>query len=170
MTDQEKKSRTLQWWMQTILIGRNPRWTLIRIVILVVVCTVVFKFILLPIRVRGSSMSPTYRDGGVNFVILLSYSRHEPQRFDVVSIRTSGISYMYLKRIIGLPGETIEFTDGKLFVNGKFVEEPFLKSQNHLEMPPRTLGPDEYFVAGDNRGMSQDGVATRERIVGKVLL
>jgi len=170
MTDEEKKSGPLRRLLRTVLIGRNPRRTLLRVAILVAVCAVVFKFILLPIRVQGSSMFPTYRDGGVNFVNLLSYSRREPRRFDVVSIRTSGTSVMYMKRIIGLPGESVEFADGKLFVNGKLIEEPHLKSRNHWEMPLRTLGPGEYFVVGDNRGVSDFGRVARERIVGKVLL
>ena len=83
-----------------------------RLVILLIAVPVVFRFVLLPIRVEGSSMLPTYKDHGVNFVNRLSYSFQEPRRGDVVAIRTTGVSIMYMKRIIGLPGEAIEFRRG----------------------------------------------------------
>src|ERR1041385_285708 len=99
-------------WLQTILIGKKPRRTLIRIAVLVVVTVVVFKFVLLPIRVIGKSMMPTYKDHGINAVNRLAYLSHPPQRGDVVGIRfteTANPRIMLMKRIIGLPGETVAF-------------------------------------------------------------
>ncbi len=160
-------------WLRTALIGRRPDRTLIRVALLVVVSVVVFRFILLPVRVQGASMAPTYR-GGVNFVNRLAYVLGEPKRGDVVAIATSGHSIMYLKRIIGMPGETIAFHDGKAFINGRMLREPYVKSTCDWERPEVTLGADEYYFAGDNRGMPRsdhaEGQAHRERIVGKVLL
>ena len=89
-------------WVRTIIIGRNPKLTLIRIVFLVVACFVVFKFILLPIRVDGPSMLPTYRESSVNFVNCLAYLNHEPKRGDVVAVRYSGRSIMLMKRVVSM--------------------------------------------------------------------
>ena len=141
---------------------------------LVVVSVVVFGFILLPIRVKGISMLPTYRDRGVNFVNRLAYLRHEPQRGDVVAIRTTGVHNMYMKRIIALPGESIAFHKGRAFIDGKRLAEPYVRFSCDWEIAPEVLGPDEYFCVGDNRSMpSADHYmfkAPRRRIVGKLLL
>jgi len=185
-------------WLRTILIGRRPKWTLVRIAVLVVTCYIVFGFLVLVIRIEGPSMLPTYRTGRINLVNRLAYARREPQRGDIVAIRLSGSEYtarefvsdlvrfrlkfdrlarpsvMYMKRVVALPGETIEFVHGDLVVNGRALEESYRKSSCHWEMPPRKLGSDEYFVVGDNRAMAIDdhehGVPQRNHIVGKVLL
>ena len=145
-----------------------------RIVILVVVCFVVAKFILLPIRISGPSMLPTYSEHGVNFVNRLAYLFHEPRRGDVVAIRLAGPSVMFMKRIIGLPGETVTFHNGHVFINGKLLDEPYVKFPCNWEHEPRTLGPFDYYFVGDNRSMPQvdhtEGKASRDRIVGRVLL
>ena len=96
-------------WVRILLIGRRPKHTLIRIVVWVVTCFAVAKFVLLPIRVEGVSMLPTYRENRVNFVNRLAYIYSKPKRGDVVAIRLAGPSIMYMKRIVGLPGETVEF-------------------------------------------------------------
>ena len=162
-------------WIQTVLIGRNPKRTAIRIVILVVVCLLVFnRFVLVPIRVEGLSMMPTYHDHRINFVNRLVYHFHDPRRGDVVAIRTSGISIMYMKRVIGLPGETVAFHRGRAYIDGQLLDEPYIKNPCDWELPTRQLGPNEYFLVGDNREMPASdhtmGVASRGRIVGKVLL
>ncbi len=161
-------------WLRTIIIGRKPERTAVRILVLVVTCFVVFRFVLLPIHVEGMSMIPAYKDNQVNFVNRLAYLFHEPRRGDVVAIRTSGISIMYMKRIIGLPGETVAFHEGHAMINGRVLEEPYQKSRCDWEIAPKQLGPTEYFFVGDNRSMPEadhtKGKAERSRIVGKVLL
>jgi len=162
-------------WVQTVLIGRNPKRTAVRIVILVAMCLLVFnRFVLVPIRVEGWSMMPTYHDHRINFVNRVVYHFHKPQRGDVVAIRTSGISIMYMKRVIGLPGETVAFQGGRALIDGEILNEPYIKCRCDWELPPRHLGPDEYFLVGDNRSMPASdhtmGVASMARIVGKVLL
>jgi len=161
-------------WLRTVLIGRRPDRTAVRIVVLIVTCCVVFRFVLLPIRVEGMSMMPNYKENRVNFVNRLAFVFHPPRRGDVVAIRTSGISIMFMKRIIGLPGETVAFHRGHIFINGNLLEEPYLKYRCDWELPPKRLGPDEYYFVGDNRSMPAvdhtQGVAARPRIVGKVLL
>ncbi|MGD0261903.1 MAG: signal peptidase I [Verrucomicrobiota bacterium] len=162
-------------WLLRVLIGRNPKRTLVRIVVLIVVSFVVFRFALVPIRVEGGSMLPTYKENGVNFVNRLAYLFHEPRRGDVVAIRLlAGEHVMYMKRIVGLPGETVVFHKGHLFINGKLLDEPYVKLPGNWEREPVQVGPDQYYVVGDNRDMLWEGHvqgrAKRELIVGKVLL
>ena len=168
------KQPWLSGWLRIVLIGRNPRVTLVRVAVLIVTSFVVFNFILLPIRVEGISMLPTYKDRSVNFVNRFAYLRHEPQRGDVVSIRLAGPHVMYMKRIIGLPGETVAFANGRVLINGEVLDEPYEKLPCDWNCPPVKLGPDEYFVVGDNRTMPQElhkhGETPRSRIVGKLLL
>ena len=167
-------------WLQVLTIGRRPKSTLIRIAGLVVVCFVTFKFILLPIRVDGISMEPTYHTGQINCINRLAYLWHEPQRGDIVSVRLSqadglaGPSLMYMKRIIGLPGETVAFHGGQAFINGQPLAEPYVQRPCHWEHEPVLCGPDQYYVVGDNRSMlfelHEKGRAERDRIVGKLFL
>jgi signal peptidase I len=163
-------------WVRTIIIGRNPRLTMIRIVVLVVTAVVVFKYVLLPVRVDGPSMLPTYKPGAVNFVNRLAYLSSEPQRGDVVAVRYSGHSIMLMKRVIGMPGETIEFVGGRLSVNGELFDEPYVKNPCDWNVRPEhyRLRDDEYYVVGDNRSMPfenhQQGAARRERIIGRIML
>ena len=161
-------------WIRRLLIGRNPTFTLVRLLMWIVVCTLLFNFVLLPIRVQGLSMMPTYKERGINFVNCLTYKFHNPQRGDIVAIRYSGKHLMLMKRIIALPGETIGFHQGKVFINGTQLEEPYVIYPCNWEREEEVVGPNEYYVVGDNRSMDfhdhTQGRASRERIVGKVLL
>jgi len=179
-------------WLRIVVIGRNPKVTLVRAAVLAAICFVVFKFFLLHIRVEGISMLPTYPDGSAHFVNRLAYVWHGPQRGDVVGIRFSrGITntpatvhqaanwlepphVMLLKRIIGLPGETVAFVNGRVEINGEVLDEPYEKLPCDWTLPPEKLGPDEYFVVGDNRTMPPEyhmfGTARRDQIVGKATL
>jgi len=119
-------------------------------------------------------MLPAYKDKRINFVNRLAYLFHPPARYDVVAIRTSGISVMFMKRVIGMPGETVAFHKGHVLINGQFLDEPYVRSSCDWELAPRTLGQNEYYFVGDNRSMPAEdhtkGVAARSKIVGKVLL
>ncbi len=174
LTSQTAGSRPQSPWFYAIAVGRNPRNTLIRIVVLVVTCVIVFNFILLPIRVTGISMLPAYSNRSFNLVNRLAYLWHEPQRGDVVSIRYAGDHVMLMKRIIGLPGETVAFVNGRVMINGRPLAETYEKNNCNWNVPLVTCAPDEYFVVGDNRTMPpQDhvfGRVERDRIVGKVIL
>ena len=125
-------------------------------------------------------MDPTYRDHSVNFINRLAFLAREPKRGDVVGVRLTppdGLAtphIMYLKRIIGLPGESVAFAGGRVMINGQPLDEPYEKGPCDWNAPAVTLGPDEYFVVGDNRSMPREdhvfGRALRSRIVGKALL
>ncbi|HTR42037.1 MAG TPA: signal peptidase I [Pseudomonadales bacterium] len=161
-------------WLQIIAIGRNPQYTLARIIVLVALCVFLFHYVLLAVKVDGISMQPTYKNRSVNLVNRWAYLWHEPRRGDVVAIRLAGVHLMYMKRIIGLPGETVAFSDGTVLINGQPLAEPYEKWHCDWTLPPKKLDMDEYFIVGDNRTMpSQNhtfGVVERFRIVGKVLL
>jgi Signal peptidase, peptidase S26 len=96
--DGEMKSYGFPRWVHTLVIGRRPKRTLLRIAVLVVTTFVVFKFIVIPIRVEGISMSPNYRDGSINFINRLAYSHSKPRRGDVVGVRLAGEHLMFMKR------------------------------------------------------------------------
>jgi signal peptidase I len=85
----------------------------------------------------------------------------------------AGWRVVYVKRIVGLPGERLGFRDGILFVNGHAVEEPYVQQRANWNMNETTLSPGEFFVVGDNRGMRmaehEFGRVRRERIAGPLL-
>jgi len=168
------------FWLHVITIGRRPKRTLVRLAVLVVAAVVLFKFVLVPIRVVGFSMEPTFHNRAVNFINRLAYVRAQPRRGDVVGLRmdpentNAPLQIMLLKRLVGLPGETISFSGGHLLVNGELQEEPYLKwVTNSWNEPGRFLASNEFYFVGDNRSMPPEqhehGVACRWQIVGRVL-
>lgn len=150
--------------------GKSPRRTLWRAGILALVSFLLFGFILLPIRIRGVSMEPTYGDGSINFVNTLSYRFREPRRGDIVAIRLAGRRVMLLKRVVGLPGEHLAFREGTLIVNGQPIPEPYRKGGYDWNLPEVKIGSDEFFVIGDNRRMPPEfhehGRVRRHKIAG----
>jgi signal peptidase I len=118
-------------------------------------------------------MLPTFGNG-VNFVNAFAYVGSSPERGDIVSIRMAGISIMYVKRIVGMPGESVAFEGGRLVINGDVMAEPYLQYPSDWNRDPVVLGPSEYFVVGDNRSMPIAnhvfGRVERKRIVGRVIL
>lgn len=161
-------------WIKRVLIGSDPMRTLARMVIWVTLCLLAYKFALVPIRVQGVSMVPTFKEGRVNIVNRMAYVFHEPRRGDIVAIKLAGEHIMYLKRIIALPGETLEFRGGHAFVNGELLPEAYVKLPCNWEHPPEKIAPGEYYLVGDNRSMDfsehLQGKAWRKQILGKTLL
>lgn len=144
--------------------GRYYRYEVITFVLMLavvyLVCAGVVRYVGQKTLVDGASMSPTLEDGDVLIVEKLSYRFRQPERYDVVVFRYlyKENSY-YIKRIIGLPGETVQIKDGKIYINGSLLEEEFgsavIKNPGRANQPI-TLGSDEYFVLGDNRNVSSD--------------
>lgn len=161
-------------WVRRIIIGRNPKLTLLRIVFWVVALWGLSRYVFLPVQVDGVSMLPTYRERGVNLVNRLAYTFHPPQRGDVVGIKLAGEHVMLMKRIIALPGETLEFRQGRAYINGEVLPEPYIKFPSNWETPAFKVEAGEYYVVGDNRSMDflnhTQGRAWRRQIIGKVLL
>jgi signal peptidase I len=113
-------------------------------------------------------MLPAYRNGTRNLINKLAYWSHEPRRGDVVALRKAS-GEVWIKRIIGLPGETVELREGKVVINGEPLDEPYINSPIPWSPKPITLEPDEYYVFGDNRATSAFGRVRRDHIIGKVV-
>lgn len=174
-------------WLRTVAVGRNLKTTRVRVAVLLALGLAAFilcKFVLLPVRVTGISMLPTYQNHSIKLVNRLAYLWHAPHRGDVVAITFSTVTnaadslepphIMLVKRIIGLPGETVAFVNGHVLVNGVRLDEPYEKYPCDWNRPPVKLKLDEYFVVGDNRSMPWEyhefGVCKRYQIIGKVVL
>lgn len=155
------------------LAGRNPRWTLIRVVVLIVLGVLLIR-VFVPVRVSGVSMEPTFKDGSIAIINRFAYFKSVPGRGDVVAIQWAGNRAWLLKRIIGLPGDKVAITRNSVEINGGKMEETYaLWGDSIWNVAPITLGEDEYLVIGDNRDMSQAehvfGRVARDRVIGKVL-
>ncbi len=175
MEDSRAWAENPPWWLR-VIIGRRPKRTLLRVAVLIVVSLVVFRFVLVPIRVMGNSMDPTYRNGGVNFVNRLSYAWSKPKRGDVVGIEMSSTTndlvlarILLLKRIVGLPGERVAISRGVIKINGQRLDEPYAPAPIPWRVPEFQLKEHEYFVIGDNRQISDLRPVEARKIVGKVL-
>ncbi|WP_240744866.1 signal peptidase I [Desulforhopalus sp. IMCC35007] len=145
----------------------------LRLLLLSLACYIIFGHILIPLRIQGMSMEPTYQDGSYALCWRLQFLLSPPKRFDVVTVRFSGRRVMLLKRVVALVGETVEFRNGLLYVNGNPVEEPYVHYRSDWQLPQRTVAPGHIYVVGDNRGTPmarhQFGEVNMNRIVGGVL-
>ena len=131
-------------------------------------------------HVSCESMENTLDDGDQLIVDKLTYRFHDPERFDIIvfPFRYKDNTY-YIKRIIGLPGETVQIVDGEIYINGELLEESYgreVMQDAGLAAEPITLGDDEYFVLGDNRNYSSDSrdpsvaLIHRKEIIGRAWL
>jgi signal peptidase I len=173
MSEPQQTEIPTPWWLR-VLFGRRPKRTLIRLLVLVAACIFIFKFVLIPIRVTGTSMEPTYRNGAINFINRWAYTWHPIRRGDVVGIQYVESRVLLLKRVVGLPGETVSIQRGTVYINGTALTEPYVHRQNPDWLEPRILlGPFTVYVIGDNRGMPigdhVHGKRDQHLILGKVL-
>ena len=111
-------------------------------------------------RVSGQSMQPTLHDGDNLLVDKLTYRFRDPKRYEIVVFpyKYEEDTY-YIKRIIGLPGETVQIIDGYVYINGEKLKKDYgaeVMQDSGIAEEPITLGEDEYFVLGDNRNHSSD--------------
>lgn len=135
-------------------------------------------------RIKGRSMLPTLHDRDFALVWRLTYRLRAPRRGEVVICHYPGrkmkrlpfLPQAFVKRVIALPGDTVEWQEGVLLLNGEPLKEPYLdpaRCRSLRTRPPRTLGPDEYYVLGDNRDASNDsrsvGPLRRRDIRGRVV-
>lgn len=143
------------------------------------VAFIIIQFCLQTVTIHGESMQPSYYDGDVLMVNKLGYHIGNPKRYDAVLLEIeNGTAVHYtVKRIIGLPGETVQISDGQIYIDGEALnysfEEEILSAG--LAAYGVELGEDEYFVMGDNCNNSEDSRVTnignikREQIVGSII-
>lgn len=163
------------------------RYYLYEIISMILFMAVVYLFCMGLIRyvvqrsiVEGSSMHPTMEDGDSLLIDKISYRFRDPERFEIIVFRyPHGKDTYYIKRIIGLPGETVKIEDGRVYINGELLEEAYgseLIQNAGRANQEITLGEDEYFVLGDNRNVSSDsrdpsvGNVSFKQIIGRVIL
>lgn len=157
------------------LTRRNPLRSVIWIAVFALICVLLRLFVFHLVRIQGSSMEDTLCSGEIALVTSFDYRfGAKPARGDVVECRFPGRVDTYVKRVIGLPGETVELREGKTYIDGAAVSEPYVFSI--AEDYSISLGEDEYLVLGDNRCESYDSRAAdmgpigKEDILGRVRL
>ncbi|MDR3548846.1 MAG: signal peptidase I [Candidatus Pacebacteria bacterium] len=153
---------------------------IIFIVLAVVIVLPIRLFIAQPFVVDGESMHPTFENGDYLIIDELSYHFESPQRGDVIVFRYPGNpSIFYIKRIVGLPGETVHITNGTVMITKTSgtqltLTEPYAVVDDATYNGTTILGPQQYFVMGDNRPESSDsrvwGPLPAQNIVGRVYL
>ena len=157
-------------------------WEILKIVIIALAIVIPIRYFLFqPFFVRGQSMEPNFENGDYLIIDEISYRFSEPKRGEVVVFKyPNNPSQRYIKRIIGLPGETVEIKEGSVIIyrqdEGQVLDESSylvssVKTSGSLRL---SLDEGEYFVLGDNRLLSFDsrrwGSLKRENIVGKVFV
>lgn len=150
--------------------------TLLPYIIIIVVVLFIKAFIVTPIKVNGESMYPTLEEGDIMILNKTAYYFNKPKRFDIVVVDMPN-EYL-IKRVIGLPGEHIEYKNNTLYVDGKKIEENFKHGKtddfNIKELGSDTVPSGYYLVLGDNRGNSLDsrelGFMKEEQLLGRTNL
>lgn len=155
------------------------------IVYAAIICLIVFiilRYVGQRTVVNGDSMDPTLANGQNLIMDKLTYHFSDPSRFDIVIFpgpEENGTHPYFIKRVIGLPGETVQITDGEVYIDGKELTDDVYGITDYIEYEgtaevPVELGEDEYFCLGDNRPVSFDsryeevGAVHRSEIIGKV--
>lgn len=157
------------------------------VVVALSIFLIMYLFLVQPHQVNGLSMFPTFNNGDLVLTDKISYKLAEPKRGDVIILHAppdahcpEGTGCDFIKRLIGLPGETIEIKKEHFYIDGILLPEPYIPEENRTvqgaftENGPVTLGNDEYFAVGDNRMHSSDsrswGPIHKKDIVGRAFI
>lgn len=176
----EKKDRQEEIEEEKPNVMRELLGMLVYVGVVLAITFLIITFVGQRTHVSGESMENTLDDGDQLIVDKLTYRFHDPERFDIIvfPFRYKDNTY-YIKRIIGLPGETVQIVDGEIYINGELLEESYgreVMQDAGLAAEPITLGDDEYFVLGDNRNYSSDSrdpsvaLIHRKEIIGRAWL
>ena len=137
-------------------------------VAIIIIVLLIKAYVVSPIRVNGNSMYETLHDKDIMILNEFTYYFNDVERLDIVVVKEKG--ELLIKRVIGLPGETIECKDGYIYINDKKLTETYTNSETE-DFEKVEIGEDEYFVMGDNRSVSLDsrvyGTYKRDEIKGK---
>ena len=147
---------------------------------IIVICAAYMVMALLCTRAHiiGNSMNDLLSNGQTVLINKLPYAFTSPKRYDVIAFEASGVSSsrIYVKRVIGLPGETVQILSGMVYIDGMRLDEHYgdeIMENPGIAEEPLTLGEDEYFVLGDNRNNSSDsrasdvGLINRKDLIGR---
>lgn len=151
----------------------------ISIYFLIIVMVILIRtFIITPVRVNGTSMDPTLKNGEIMILNKIKYNKNDIKRFDIVVVKMD--KELLIKRVIGLPNEEIKYVDNKLYINGEYIKEPFLNDDVYTtnfsldDFKLKKIPENCYFVMGDNREVSLDsrifGCFTKDKILGSANL
>ena len=167
--DQIEQTEAMENWWQTVKAFN----------MILVIGLILRIFIIQPFIVEGPSMDKNFANQEVILVDKLSYRFREPIRGEVV-VFLAPVNNQddYIKRIIGLPGETITIANGKVYIDGKQIQEPFLSQEGKTPETSmridKKIGIDEYFVLGDNRPHSSDsrewGTVPKKNLIGRAVI
>ena len=143
--------------------------------VLAIAIFLLFQFTIQSFIVVGSSMQPNLQEGQRLIISKVVYNLHEPERGDVIVFhRPDDHPADFIKRIIALPGETVEVKEGAVYINGRQLDEPYIKHLPRYTFQPKEIPEDEYFVLGDNRNNSNDShygwTVPGQEIIGKAWL
>ncbi len=150
---------------------------IIYIGIVIIICFLIITFVGQRTTVKGDSMLPTLTNKDNLWIDKLTYRFHDPKRFDIIVFPYNDDEF-YIKRIIGLPGETVQIRDGHVYINGELLDDPYgdtAMNDSGIVASPVLLKEDQYFVLGDNRNRSHDsrsadvGFISKDRITGKAV-
>ncbi|MDP8921619.1 MAG: signal peptidase I [Chloroflexota bacterium] len=160
--------------------ARALTWEIIQTVLLTIVIFLAVRSVVQNFRVEGASMDPTLRTGQYLLINKVLYARADgtplewavqdrtpndapnfvfggPERGDIIVFRAPGQSDKdFIKRVIGLPGESVRIEDGRVFINGKPLDEPYITHRATYDLDQKVVPPGSYFVLGDNRPNSSD--------------
>ena len=155
-------------------------WEIVQTVLLTIAIFLAVRSVVQNFRVEGASMDPTLHSGQYLLINKVTYARADgtilerfvddatpndeanfifggPQRGDIIVFRSPGQSDKdFIKRVIALPGETVRIANGQVFVNGRLIDEPYVKHRATYDLDQKTVPPGSYFVLGDNRPNSSD--------------
>lgn len=185
LKQQKLEQQELERQMTNIVEAKEPNvwkellgWVLY-IVIIIGATYLIVTFVGQRTRVSGDSMESALHNGDNLIVDKISYRFREPERYEIIVFPYKyQENTFYIKRIIGLPGETVQVKDGEVYINGELLGEEYglekiEDGKEGLAIEPITLGEDEYFVLGDNRNHSSDsrdpsvGILTKDDLIGR---
>lgn len=161
--------------MSKININKTTK-TILTYVLIILIAVMIKLFVFSPIKINGTSMSPTLEDGDIMILNEIGYRINGLDRFDIAVANVDG--ERLIKRVIGLPGEHVEYRDNVLYINGEAVVENFKHSDTNdfslSELNFDKIPDGFYFLVGDNRGNSKDsrtiGLVNGGKIIGKTRL
>lgn len=173
-TGEHKKYR--RKWINTTYRGPERRVgkRITFLILWVILFALIFyRFVMSSCIVEGDSMAPTLKVGSYHLVNRAHYFFYEPRRGDIIVLLKKSVFPFYLiKRIVGLPGDKVSIRFGRVYINGKKLDEPYAAGRTNPNMKEITLRRHEYFVLGDNREVADDsrfwGPVHRQDIVGKL--